>query len=100
LTVEYLFWVMNMDKGSGNKKPKVVNNLKHYREMIGIKQQEMEWRCELSKGSFTDYEAGKNEPKIRLAQRLAYELNKAAKEKETNLERLITTDDLYPPEFK
>ena len=88
-----------MDKGSGIKKQRVLNNLKLYREQIGIKQQEMEWRCELSKGSFTDYEAGKNEPKIRLAQRLAYELNKAAKEKDINLGRSITTDDLYPPEF-
>lgn len=90
---------MSMDKGS-DKKPKVINMLKYYREKIGATQQEMEWRCELSKGSFTDYEAGKNEPKIRLAQRLAYELNKAAKEKAIDLERLVTTDDLYPPEYK
>lgn len=85
---------------SFSKKPKVVNNLKYYREKIGLKQQEMELRCELSKGSFTDYETGKNEPKIRLAQRFAYELNEAAKEKEVNLGRPITTDDLYPPGFK
>ncbi|HWQ42876.1 MAG TPA: helix-turn-helix transcriptional regulator, partial [Desulfosporosinus sp.] len=91
--------VKNMDKSS-DKKLKTINTLRYYREMIGVTQKEMEWRCELSKGSFTDYEAGKNEPKIRLAQRLAYELNKAAKEKEISLERMITTDDLYPPEYK
>ncbi|GAB6171971.1 hypothetical protein JCM15765_14490 [Paradesulfitobacterium aromaticivorans] len=82
------------------KKPRVVNNLKYYREKLGVKQYELEWRCELSKGSWTDYESGKNEPKIRLAQRIVYELNRIAREKGIEIDRPITTDDIYPPQFK
>jgi len=93
--VEYVSRVMHMND-SLRKKPKVLNNLKYYREKLGVTQQEMELHCNLSKGSWSDYEIGRNEPKIKLAQRFASELNRIAIKKNIDLKNL-TTDDLYPP---
>lgn len=93
--MEYIPKVMHMDS-SLRKKPKVLNTLKYYREKLGVTQQEMELHCSLSKGSWSDYEIGRNEPKIKLAQRFASELNRIAIRKNIDLKNL-TTDDLYPP---
>lgn len=93
--MEYISLVMHMNDSS-EKKLKVRNNLKYYREKLGVTQKEMEWRCGISKGSWSDYELGRNEPKILLAQRFATEFNRITQEKSITLKDL-STDDLYPP---
>lgn len=85
-------WVMRMPE-----KPRVQNNLRHYREKLNVTGQEMEWRVGIAKRHWPYYESGTHEPKVTLAQRMAKVLNEIAKEKNIELKKL-TVDDLYPPE--
>ena len=94
--MEYTSWVMRMDKGS-SKKPRIQNNLRYYREKLGITGQEMEWRTRITKRHWSYYENGTHEPKVSLAQRMAAVFNDIAAQKEIKLKRL-SVDDLYPPQ--
>ena len=94
--MEYYIWVMNMDKGSESKKPKVINTLKLYREKLGVTGQEMEWRTGIGIRQWPHYEAGR-EPKIKLAQKFARTYNEITLEKGLDIKHL-TADDLYPEE--
>lgn len=86
---------MRMNDNSG-KKPRVHNNLKYYREKIGVTQKELEWRTGIAPKNWAHYEAGR-EPKVKLAQTFAKVLSEIAKEKQIDLKQL-TVDDLYPPD--
>lgn len=88
---------MNMGNSSGNKKPKVINTLKYYREKLGATQKEIESRTGVGNRHWPYYENGTHEPKVSLAQRMAAVFNDIAEEKEIELKRL-TVDDLYPPQ--
>ncbi|WP_206809561.1 helix-turn-helix transcriptional regulator [Paradesulfitobacterium ferrireducens] len=91
--MEYISWVMRMN-GSSGKKPRVHNNLKYYREKLGVTQQEMEWRCDVERNQWSRYEAGEREPKIALAHRFAKVYNDIARRKGIDLQ--LTINDLYP----
>lgn len=94
--MEYYPTVMSMDKSS-DKKPKVVNTLKYYREKLGTTQKEMEYRTGVGNRHWPSYENGVHEPKVLLAQRMAAVFNDIAVEKEIELKKL-TVEDLYPPQ--
>lgn len=86
-----------MDKSSEKIKHPIRNNLKYYREKLGVTQQEMEWRVGITVRHWPYYENGTREPKITLAQRFVKVFNEIALEKEINLTS-ITIDNLYPPD--
>lgn len=92
--MEYPSWVMRMND-SLRRKPKVPNNLKYYREKIGVTGQEMEWRTGITKRHWPYYESGIYEPKVSLAQRMAIAFNEIVEEKGIDL-KMLTVDDLYP----
>jgi len=79
-----------------DKKPRIQNNLKYYREKLGVTQQEMEWRTKVGKNQWSHYETIGREPKVRLAQRFVRVMNQIAVQKGINI-KSITIDDLYPP---
>lgn len=83
-----------MDNSFGQK-PKIQNNLKYYREKIGVTQKEMEYRTGVGNRHWPSYENGTHEPKVSLPQRMVAAFNDIAAEKEIELKRL-TVDDLYP----
>lgn len=89
--------MMHMNN-SLSQKPRVPNNLKYYREKIGVTQQEMEWRTGISKNHWSKYESGNPEPRVTLAQKFAKIFNQIAQEKSIDMKRL-TVDDLYPTEY-
>ena len=94
--MEYISWVIRMDNSLGEK-PRIPNNLRYYREKLGVTGQEMEWRTGITKRHWSYYENGTHEPKVSLAQRMATVFNEIAKEKGIDLKKL-TVDDLYPPQ--
>ncbi|EHQ92106.1 helix-turn-helix transcriptional regulator [Desulfosporosinus youngiae] len=79
------------------KKPRIQNNLRYYREKLGVTQKEMEYRTGVGNRHWPSYENGTHEPKVSLAQCMAAAFNDIAAEKEIELKRL-TVDDLYPPQ--
>ncbi len=84
-----------MDNSSG-KKLGIQNNLRYFREKLGVTGQEMEWRTGIGVRQWPHYEAGR-EPKVKLAQKFARTYNQIALEKGLDLKHL-TADDLYPEE--
>ena len=80
---------------SFDDKPRIQNNLRYYREKLGVTGKEMEWRTGIAKRHWPYYENGTHEPKISLAQKMARALNEIAKEKDIEFKKL-TVDDLYP----
>lgn len=87
--------MMRMNDSSGNKS-RVYNNLKYYREKLGVTQKEMEWRTGISQNQWSKYEKGLRIPEVPLAQKFASVFNQISSEKGLELKKL-TVDDLYPP---
>jgi predicted transcriptional regulator len=79
---------------SGTMSHKVVNNLKYYREKLGVTGKQIEWRVPVSNGQWPVYEAGR-EPKVTLAQRIVEVYNEIAQEKGINI--VLGINDLWPP---
>ena len=79
-----------------SNKPKIQNNLKYYREKLGVTQQEIEWRTGVGRNQWSKYESGEREPKITLVYKFVSVYNAIALEKGITLS--ISTTDIYPPQ--